>query len=63
MDRIKLVEYSKTLIIYHLFKCEIIKETTDKDVGKTFIPPHTHDLPQLQGKKMKQTWAFSKLVA
>lgn len=37
MDGIKLVEYYKSLIIYHNFKCEIIKEIYDRDVCKTFI--------------------------
>lgn len=37
MDGIKLSEYFKSLIIYHIFKCEIIEEIYDKDVCKTFI--------------------------
>lgn len=52
MDGIKLVEYSKTVIIYNLFKCEIIKETTGKDVENIHrTPTHRKHLPQLRGEK------------
>lgn len=64
MDGIKLVEYSKNVTIYNLFKCEIIKETTDKDAENIHrTPTHGKHLPQLRGGGVKQRWAFSKLVA
>lgn len=35
-DGINLVGYFKSHVIYHISKCEIIKEMCDKDVCKAF---------------------------